>query len=370
MEDGPSMESLREMIGNHKRKLTTLLLIVALALVIGGVYVYLDYKKTHVSTDDAYVAGSIHTIAAKVPGTVKGIFVHDNQLIRKGDLLMEIDERDYDLRLREAASAFTAESSKLAETSAKKEVARKQLSEIQFRIESVRAALKLQEANFKQADLDLKRAERLRKKEIFPEEKLEKAKTAFDVAAAQVEATREQLKQAEASIETQNSMIKQAEAAINAQQSVVRQKEEIRKGEDLRLSYTKIFAPADGYITKKSVEKGNQIQTGQPLMAVVPLQDVWIVANYKETQIENIKPGQKVQLKVDTYPGRVFAGRVESIMAGTGAVFSLFPPENATGNYVKVVQRIPVKIVLDGDTDPQHVLRVGMSVEPTVITEK
>jgi membrane fusion protein (multidrug efflux system) len=239
-----------------------------------------------------------------------------------------------------------------------------------YRVESARAILKLQETQFKQADLDLKRAERLYKKEILPEERLEKAKTAYDVAVAQMEAAREQFKQAEAAYETQKSLISQAESAYQSQGSVVKQKEEVRKAEDLKKGYTKIYAPSDGFITKKSVEAGNQIQAGQPLMAVVPLQDVWVVANYKETQIEKVKPGQKVRIKVDTYPDRAFEGRVDSIMAGSGSMFSLFPPENATGNYVKVVQRIPIKIVLDKNTDPKHILRVGMSVEPTIITGK
>jgi membrane fusion protein (multidrug efflux system) len=130
--------------------------------------------------------------------------------------------------------------------------------------------------------------------------------------------------------------------------------------------YTKIYAPSVGYITKKNVEVGNQVQGGQPLMAIVPLKDVWIVANYKETQLTKVKSGQKVQIKVDMYPGKTFSGTVDSIMAGTGSVFSLFPPENATGNYVKVVQRIPVKIILEKATDPGHILRVGMSVQPTI----
>ena len=135
---------------------------------------------------------------------------------------------------------------------------------------------------------------------------------------------------------------------------------------ELNLSYTKICAPSDGYITRKSVEAGNQIQPGQPLMAVVALDDIWIVANYKETQLKNVKPGQRVKIKVDTYPGRIFTGKVDSIMAGTGAVFSLFPPENALGNYVKVVQRVPVKIVLDKEANKENILRIGMSVIPTV----
>ncbi|MDO9530463.1 MAG: HlyD family secretion protein [Syntrophales bacterium] len=135
----------------------------------------------------------------------------------------------------------------------------------------------------------------------------------------------------------------------------------------MKRSYTKIYAPSHGYVTKKSVEVGNQIQIGQPLMAVVPLDDVWVTANYKETELDKVKPGQRVEIRVDTYSGKVFEGTVQSIMAGTGAVFSLFPPENATGNYVKVVQRIPVKIVLDKGSNRDHIFRIGMSVVPTII---
>jgi membrane fusion protein (multidrug efflux system) len=235
-------------------------------------------------------------------------------------------------------------------------------------VKSARANLKLQEANLKQAELDYKRAQALRAKEVVPEERLEKAKTNFDVATAQVEAVREQLKQIEATLETQKAIIQQTGSAFKSQNSVVKQREETRKAEDLKKSYTKIYAPSDGYITRKSVEAGNQIQSGQPLMAVVPLNDIWVIANYKETQIENVKPGQKAKIRVDTYPDRDFEGTVQSIMAGTGSVFSLFPPENATGNYVKVVQRVPIKIILKEGADPNHILRVGMSVEPTIIT--
>ena len=138
----------------------------------------------------------------------------------------------------------------------------------------------------------------------------------------------------------------------------------------MNVGYTKIYAPSDGHVTKKSVQAGNQIQPGQPLMAVVPLDDIWIIGNYKETQLEKVKPGQKVTIRVDTYPGKLFEGKVESIMSGTGSAFSLFPPENATGNFVKVVQRIPIKIVLDNNSDAEHILRVGMSVEPTIFVGK
>jgi membrane fusion protein (multidrug efflux system) len=250
------------------------------------------------------------------------------------------------------------------------DVTKKQLLELQFSVKSARANLNLQEANLKQADLDFKRAQKLRTKEVVPEERLEKAKTNFDVAAAQVEASREHLKQVEAALETQKALIQQTESALKSQNSVVKQREETRKAEDLKKSYTKIYAPSEGYITRKSVETGNQIQSGQPLMAVVPLDDIWVIANYKETQIENVKAGQKAKIRVDTYPDHDFEGKVQSIMAGTGSIFSLFPPENATGNYVKVVQRVPIKIVLNEGADPNHILRVGMSVEPTIITKE
>ena len=157
---------------------------------------------------------------------------------------------------------------------------------------------------------------------------------------------------------------------MKSQDSAISQKGALLKAVELNKSYTKVLAPSDGYITKKSAETGNQIQAGQPLMAIVALDDLFVTANYKETQLGKVKPGQKVKIKVDTYSGSVFHGEVESIMAGTGVVFSLFPPENATGNYVKVVQRIPVKIILKKDTDSKHVFRMGMSVISTILIEE
>jgi len=195
--------------------------------------------------------------------------------------------------------------------------------------------------------------------------------TAYSVALAQVKAAKEQVVQAEKAYETQKTVVKQVTALSTAQSAVIKEKEAKLNTAQLNYGYTKIYAPVDGYVTKKSVEIGNQLQAGQPLMAVVPLSvnDIYVTANYKETQLEKVRPGQKVEFKVDTFPGKIFTGKVESIQSGTGAVFSLFPPENATGNYVKVVQRIPVKIVLDKGTDPGHILRIGMSVVPTIVVE-
>ena len=283
-------------VGKKKK----LILVLIAGLVIGGIFlaVYVINGFTRIGTDDAYITGRIHNIAPKIPGTIKAVHIEDNQSVKKGDVLVEIDPVDYELKVDEA-----------------------------------RATVGVREATFKQAERDKKRADALYKDEVFSKERYENTSTAYSLAKAQLKAARAQLKIAEQNLE-----------------------------------YTKIYAPSDGYVTSKAVEEGNQVQPGQPLLAVVALDDIWVVANYKETQLKNVRPGQRVQIKVDTYPGKVFTGRVDSIMAGTGAAFSLFPPENALGNYVKVVQRIPVKIVFDKSTDKDQALRIGMSCMPTIIT--
>jgi membrane fusion protein (multidrug efflux system) len=326
---------------NQKKKKAFMIVgaVVLIGLIAG--YFYVKYRKTHVSTDDAFIDGNIHTIAAKISGTVKEIYVTDNQPVKKGDLLLEIDPADYSARLREASSVVHAEKAKLDEDETK--------------IAAAQAELELQRANLKLAGIEKTRAENLYQKEVIPRERYDRAMTAYEVAVAQVKAAEEQLRSEESKRLTQVSTIRQKEATATLAQ--------------LNYEYTKIYAPTDGYVTKKSAQTGNQIQAGEPLMAVVPLSDIWVTANFKETQMENIRPGQAVRIKVDSYPGKIFQGRVDSIMAGTGVTFSLFPPENATGNYVKVVQRIPVKIVFEEGTDKEHVLRIGMSVDPTVIAK-
>jgi membrane fusion protein, multidrug efflux system len=355
---------------NGKKKLGVVFLVVLVIIGAVSLFLYLGYKATHITTDDAYVDGSIHTIASKITGTVANIYVKDNQAVKKGDLLLEIDQADYMVKVNEASSGVGAEKAKLVEISTRIEVSKNQLSELTAGLEAAKANLELQEANLKQAERDSLRAENLYKSETISLDRYEKTRTAQTVTQAQVKAAREQVVKAGKALETQKSVVRQVESLRAAQGSAVREKEAKFDAAQLNYGYTKIYAPSDGYISKKSVELGNQIKVAQPLMAVVSLDDIHIAANYKETQLEKIRPGQKVKIKVDTYPGKTFSGKVESIMAGTGAVFSLFPPENATGNYVKVVQRIPVKIVLDKNTDPDHVLRIGMSVVPTVLIKE
>ncbi len=356
--------------GNNRKKMA--LVVFAALGVLGAVilYFYLSYKATHITTDDAFIDGHVHTIASKIPGTVKNLFVDDNQLVKKGDLLVEIDPVDYEVRINETSSSLGAEKAKIAEIKARVEAAKQQLAEVRAGVEAARANLELQEADLGQAGRDEKRAVALFATDTVTKERYEKMKTAYEVSKARVNAAREQLRQAELSVETQKAVVRQIEASGLSQQSTVKQKAAQLDTAELNYGYTKIYAPADGYITKRTVERGNQVEERQPLMAVTELNDIWVVANYKETELKKIKPSQEVEIKVDTYPGRMFRGKVDSIMAGTGVVFSLFPPENATGQYVKVVQRVPVKIVLDKDTDAGHVLRLGMSAEPTVIVGK
>jgi membrane fusion protein (multidrug efflux system) len=327
---------------NAQKKKKAFLIVggIVLAGLIAGFF-YSQYRKTHISTDDAFIDGNVHTIAAKVSGTVKAIFVNDNQRVKQGDLLVEIDPVDYTVRYREATSRVNVERAKLGE--------------VETRIAAAKANLELQRANLNLAAIEKTRAENMYQKEVLPRDRYDRAMTNYEVTVAQVKAAEEQLRNAESQKLSQTSTIHQreAEAALA----------------ELNTQYTKIYAPADGYVTKKSVQLGNQIQAGQPLMAIVGLQDIWVTANFKETQMTNIHPGQRVEIEVDSYPGRTFTGKVDSIMAGTGVTFSLFPPENATGNYVKVVQRIPVKIVLDKGTDTEQVLRIGMSVVPTVVAK-
>ncbi|HRT61225.1 MAG TPA: HlyD family secretion protein [Syntrophales bacterium] len=339
-------EGLNSLNGKQRKKKMVVFsaLAVFVAVIIVSSLLYFQYRKTHVSTDDAFVDGRVYLVASKIPGTVKVLHVTDNQMVKKNDVLVEVDPADYDVKVLEAQAGF--------------EAAKNQFVEFQASLESARANLEAQESLLHKAEIDFQRADSLVREDLVTKEFFDQKKTGLDVARAQVKAARELVRKTEASLGTQKAVIRHARSSL--------------QGATLNQSYTKISAPADGYVTKRNVEVGNRVQTGQPLLAVVSLSpgDVWITANYKETDLTRVKPGQKVRVKVDTYPGRVLHGRVESIMAGTGSAFSLFPPENATGNYVKVVQRIPVKIVLDEANRKDPVLRIGMSVVPTILTDQ
>lgn len=333
---------------NQYRKRMALIVLAIIALV-GGVfgYFYYRYAQTHISTDDAYITGRLHIISPRVAGMVKAVLVQDNQQVKKGQPLVLLDPADYEVKVTSAAASL--------------DLARNQTGQDYAAIDGAKAKLDLAQSRFRQAELDWKRAQELLRDGAVSREYYDKIQTDYKVAQEEVRVAKENLRQAQAAV---------GHVPKGGQEALIRLRQAALKEALLNQSYTTLVAPADGYVTKKTAEAGNYVEVGQALLAVVPLDDLWVVANYKETQLTEVKPGQPVTIKVDTFPGKIFKGRVDSVMAGTGAVFSLFPPENATGNYVKVVQRIPVKIVFDKDTDPQHNLRVGMSAVPTIDTGK
>jgi len=380
---------------NTKKR--TIMVVILILSIVGAISAgfYIHYKSTHISTDDAYVEGSIYTISSKINGTVLRVHVKDNQFVKKGTLLLELEPDVYEKSYQQAVAVYEATARQIEELKATLRAAKERFIATEKKVSKVEATIEAQKATVvaRQAELEAKkaklteaektyhRAKNLFAKHVIPEDRYDKAESGYLMAKAAVKATRAVIEAEKAKLKAQQSVLEEVKAAVRVQQAILEQlkmklqalksklqaqKAAMQKAQ-LLLSYTKIYAPASGYITKKAVEQGENVRAGQPLMAVAPLEGVYIVANYKETKIHKIRPGMKVKIKVDAYPGKVFWGRVESIMAGTGAVFSLFPPENATGNYVKVVQRIPVKIVLDdGQIDPEHPLRLGMSVVPTV----
>ncbi|HEY5513919.1 MAG TPA: HlyD family secretion protein [Geomonas sp.] len=331
---------------SKKQRGGIILLIILVCAAAFGVEKWVT-SKTHIETDNAFIESHIHSISSRIPAMVKRVTVVDNQFVHKGDLLVELDASDYQARVKTASASL--------------EMARNETSGDYAQVESARASIGLAKAKLDQANLDLARGEALYAKEVIAKEQLDRLFTARKIAQMQLKEAQEAEHHAQAVIGLSGTGSKDARVA---------QKQGELETASLSLSYVRIVAPSDGYITKKSVEAGNYVQPGQSLMALVTLDDAWVTANYKESQLTDVKPGQKVEFTVDTYPGSIFKGSVESIMAGTGAAFSMLPPENATGNYVKVIQRIPVRIAIDKGSDPKHLLRIGMSVVPTILTEK
>jgi membrane fusion protein (multidrug efflux system) len=301
--------------------LTIGILILIVAVCFGAVYAW--YRSFYESTDDAYIDGHAVSVSARVAGHVLRVHVTANQAVAEGALLVEIDPRDFQVQLDHARAALC--------------VAQANAEQAEAEIQSAKAELDRQKE-------DLHRYETLAEQDA--------------VARQDLEHSRASARSAEANL---NAAIKRAAS----KQAELSQAQATLEQAALNLSYTKVCAPTAGSVTAKAVEPGIFISVGQPLLALVR-EDKWVTANYKETQLTSMRPGQPATIKVDAYPGVVFTGHVDSIQAGTGAAFSLFPPENATGNYVKVVQRVPVKIVFDKPPDPNYPLGLGMSVEPQV----
>jgi membrane fusion protein, multidrug efflux system len=317
--------------------------------------------RTHVSTDDAQVEGHITPILPRVGGYVAEIRVKENQEVKAGDTLVVLDDRDLRARLAQADAELAA---LLASTGADGHVgqAAAQVGVAQAGAQAANATIASARANARKAHQDLERMRTLAERAIISRQQLDAAQAAADAADAQVTAAQQNAQAA-------GSQITAAQAGLQAAGSRVAAARAAREQIALQLSYTRVVAPAAGTIARKNVEVGQLVQPGQPLMTVVPLNDTWVVANLKETDIEKVRVGDEVEFTLDSYPDHEFKGRVESLSPATGAKFALLPPDNATGNYTKVVQRIPVRIRLAGAAEPRFPLRPGMSAVVTIATQ-
>ncbi|MEW6264888.1 MAG: HlyD family secretion protein [Thermodesulfobacteriota bacterium] len=379
-----------------------------LASIVGLALGYYFWTRGKITTDDAYVEGRIYALTPRVTGYVTEVLVDDNQEVKTGQLLLILDPTEYEVALAEARAAemealatlaslelgvpleLTQTAHRVSGAQAQVDSLKKSLEVTQKEEEAAAQEVRRTAAQYDQALLDQKRMRDLGRTRAVAQSAVDEAETRaamlqaqLGAARAKMESVRKQRASLEASLEGLKANLDLAAtgedlATIKSRQVEAQKarvdlaRTRIRQAE-LNLQYTRIVSPVGGAVTKKRVEPGQMVSRGQPLMAVVPLNpaEMWITANYKETQVTGLRPGQRAVVRLDTYPGLKLNGRVASIMSGTGAAFSLFPPENATGNFVKIVQRVPVRILLDlKDLPPGLILRLGLSAIPTVYLDE
>ncbi|MGH7987206.1 MAG: HlyD family secretion protein [Candidatus Binataceae bacterium] len=327
-----------------RKVLLAVVVIVILAAIIPA-YHYYQYLESHVSTDDAYVDGTVGLVSSRIPGTVTKIFVEDNWRVHGGQLLLQLDTRDYQVRVDQAQAQLAR--------------ARQSVDQLYAQLQAAQAGYNLANSQLTQAEIDYKRAQALRSEGVVSSENYDQATTAWRVALADRALAQHQVQQVQAALggsedhsRYDHPIVHQADAALETA--------------ELNLSYTRIRAPFDGIVTRKTAHAGNRVEAGEPLMAIVPVNRLYITANYKETQLTDVRVGQTADITLDIYPNYTYKAHVDSISSGTGAAFALLPPENATGNWVKVVQRVPVKVVLNEPPPVDKPLRMGLSAEVTI----
>jgi membrane fusion protein (multidrug efflux system) len=392
--------------------------IAVLLLAIAGVVVWLWVTAGHESTDDAQIDAHVTQIAARIGGTITKVLVDDNQQVEAGAVLVELDPRDYQVTVdRMRAELADAEANAIAArsnvpitsataagnlttarggvTQAQSGVAasEKEVEAARARLVTAQARQREAEANATKAARDVERLRGLLAKDEVSQQQFDATSAAADAQRASADSARSQVAEAEAGIRVAESKLIQSQAgeqqahaelqtaqtapsqiqATQARASAADARVQTARANlaqaELNLQYAVVKAPVRGVVSKKGINVGQVVQQGQPLLAIVQLDEVWVTANFKETQLKDMRPGQRAAVDVDALGGRDFKGKVDSIAGATGARFSLLPPENATGNFVKVVQRVPVKIVLDAGQDPERLLRPGMSVNATVYTK-
>ncbi len=385
-EEASTRSKARGYFRQHPRAKWVLFFILIL-VIIAGIFLW-RYYSVRESTDDAQVDAHIAPVSARVGGTVIQVNVDNNDFVKAGQVLVRLDPSDYKVALQRAnadladamagrQAARTTVPITSTSTASAVEQARANLNAAQKEVSAAQARLLEAQANHTKAARDLERMQQLVAKDEVSRQQYDTAVAAETAAGATVDAARAAVAAAESHVlqaragvtaaETAPQQVAVTRARAGAAGASVQKSEASVAQAELNLQYTTIYAPVDGVVSKRTVEMGQVVQPGQPLLSIVNLEDIWVTANYKETQLEHMQVGQKATIHVDAYD-RDYRGHVDSIGGGTGAVFSLLPPENATGNYVKVVQRVPVKIVFEPGQD-MHGLRPGMSVVTTVIVK-
>ena len=340
--------SLRERLREHWL-LATVGAVVLIAVLVGGLLYWLEVRD-YESTDDAFVAARSFSVASKVGGYVTDVPVTDNQHVNAGDLLAKIDERDYRIAVEQAAAQVAVSRANIANVEAQIVSQQEQIKQAQAQLEQAQAQLQFSQEEFA-------RAQDLVEKGAGTVQRQQQTRSDLQAQQANTERAKTAVTSAQVGIKTLQAQLQGAKAQLDQSQSQLDQA-------NLNLQYTSLFAAQSGRVVKLSAAKGTFVTAGQSLMMFVP-DEVWIVANYKETQLNDMRPGQPVEIRIDAYPGRKLTGHVDSVQRGSGTAFSLLPAENATGNYVKVVQRVPVKIVVDSWPADLPV-GPGMSVVPWV----
>jgi membrane fusion protein, multidrug efflux system len=330
---------------------------------------YLVEIFTHESTDDAFIAGHIISIAPRISGQVVAVPVNDNQMVRSNDLLVEIDPADYAMVVSQKEAAAEAQQSSYKTMLAAWQLMQAKVTTAEAGVRKAQADADAAESTAKKTQADIERARDLLKQKTVSQQEFDATQAADTKAQADLKSAREKVVEATSLVEEANRTLAAAWAQAGTVLSQWQEAQTNIAAAKIDLAYTRIFAPAAGRVTRKAVEAGDYLQAGQQIMSIVPT-EVWVVANFKESQLKDMAPGQPVTVEIDALGGREFAAHVDSVQAGSGAQFSLLPPENATGNYVKVVQRVPVKIVFDEPLPADKVIGPGLSVTPNVQVSK
>jgi membrane fusion protein (multidrug efflux system) len=326
---------------------------------------YLFDVLTHESTDDAFITADVVSIAPRISGQIAAVHVLENQIVRSNELLVEIDPADYATTAAQKQSSADAQEANYKTVLAALDLMAVKVATAQATADQSKADADAAAATDARAQADFKRNQTLRTQNTISAQEFDAAQDAVKEADANLIAARQKAVADVSRINEAKATQTATEASAGMALALFKQAQTTVQSAQLDLSYTKIFAPCDGRVTRKAVEAGNYVQVGQQLMSIVQNDD-WVVANFKESQLKKMKPGQPVSVAIDALGGKTFRAHVDSVQAGSGAAFSLLPPENATGNYVKVVQRVPVKILFTEPLPADHVIGPGLSVTPDV----